>query len=330
MNSIEVDTVLSKFKLKLSDKYPRDSKLYLYADYFEFVALINHCEIGDEDMLDRLRDEDIIGRNKSSDGTVNNESSMNTSVNDDDEAFIKSILKLIEQRAFLFGDLYPFNYNDERFCIKEDLSEHQKLYIFLLVASNLSLFKDCMGNITTEFEFISEKALQNYVPNYAIVQGFGKKSIYKGYAKDKIKALAEAMNVASNEKFLDSISNKGTQDLGVDIVAWLPFKDNIGNYITIFAQCACGKDWNKKLSETSRYNRLITTYLSDINHAIFVPYSLGNYNNSSFFDDYEFGNSIIVFERFRILSLLQDNTIIGELESKTLIDRVIEYQEDIV
>ena len=138
------------------------------------------------------------------------------------------------------------------------------------------------------------------------------------------------MNVDVNEKYLLTISKKATQDLGLDIVAWLPFKDKIGNFISVFAQCACGKDWNKKLSETRRYNKILDIYLSPIDHALFIPYSMVDYNNNTFYEHHEFGDFILIFERKRILSLIKDYSIFNDLKSKELVEKYIEFTEDIV
>jgi hypothetical protein len=124
------------------------------------------------------------------------------------------------------------------------LNDKQKIYIFLLLASNLNLFQDFQTDLTTEFELLSQKALENYLPNYAEVKSFGKNSVFTGLACDKVRQLATYMNITTNEEYLKSVSSKGTQDLGLDIVAWLPLEDKIGNYISVFAQCACGKEVN--------------------------------------------------------------------------------------
>lgn len=265
MNNI--DTFFNNFVLRLSEKYPRDSKLYLYADYFELVSLFNKENIiSVSEMLDRLKDEGIINKEEVTENQAEK--------NDDDEVFVRRVFNLLEQRKFLFGNDYPFTYFDEKIFLQNNLNNKQRIYIFLLLASNLNLFKDFQSDLTTEFELMSQKALENYLPNYAIVKGFGKNSEFSGYVCDKIRQLAKMMNLNVNEFFLKSISNKGTQDLGLDIVGWLPFSDKIGNYISVFGQCACGKDWNKKLGETRHYDNFLDSYLSEITHSLFIPYSL--------------------------------------------------------
>jgi hypothetical protein len=319
----KIDSFFEKFTLRLSERYPEDSKIYLYADYFELVSLFNNDTIiSVSEMLDRLKDEGIIWQNEN----IENQAD----VNDNNEVFVRNVFMLLDQRAISFQEDYPFQTIHERLRLKENLTEKQKLYIFLLLASNLNLFKDFQADITSEFEKIAQEALKNYLPDFAVVKSFGKNSDFAGYACDKVRELASTMNLSVNEDYLETVSAGGTQDLGLDIVGWLPHKDNIGNYISVFGQCSCGKEWNKKLGETRRYNRFINVYLSEILHSLFIPYSLIDYNRSAFYEHHEFGEPILLFERKRILSLLDNESILNDLKSKELVDKCISYSEDIV
>ena len=321
MNNL--DTFFDSFVLRLSENYPRDSKLYLYADYFELVSLFNKdTVITVSEMLDRLKDEGMIKRNTD----IENQAEQN----DKDEIFVREVFNLLKQRSQSFSNDYPFACSDESLSFIDTLYAKQKIYIFLLLASNLNLFKDYQSVITTEFEIISKKALESYLPKFAEVKNFGKNSEFTGSACEKVRKLADCMNLTVDEKYLGSVSSKGTQDLGLDIVAWLPMEDNIGNFISVFAQCACGKEWNKKLNETRRYNNFLKLYLSKITHSLFIPYSLINYNDSVFYEHHEFGEAILLFERKRILSLIEDGSIFNNLDSNSLIEKCIAFKEDIV
>lgn len=321
---ISIDDYFQGFSLTFSKKIPFDTKIYLYADYVELMALFNNGNtITKSEVLDRLKDEGIIVQSPFQ--------KMQAEENDKNETFIGLIFLLISQRYKSFGNDYPFSYSHEKLALVEDLDVKQKLYIQLLLSSNLYLFpKSYESFLTSEFEQISEEALKNYLPSFAIIKSFGENTEFKGYTKNKIKQLASLMRVESQDLFLETIADKGTKDLGLDIVGWMPFEDKIGNHLSIFVQCACGKDWTKKLSETKRYNRLLKSYLSDFQHSIFLPYSLINYNNSTFYEHHEFGEPILLFERKRILSLIYDGEFFNILESKDLVEKCITYEEDIV
>lgn len=316
---------LVNFNLRLAEKYPFDSKPYLYADYFELVALFNHDKIGVGEMLDRLKDEGILRTDD--DGSMRDIAD----IKDEEEANVRRVFALIQQRSCVFGELYPFQYHNGFLEVHSSLTNPQKLYIFLLLASNLNLFSSYLQDITSEFEFVSKKALTNYLPKFAVIKGFGKRSDFSGYAIDKVRQLAKLMNVETDETFLSTVPKNSTQDLGLDIVGWMPLDDGIGNYISVFCQCACGKDWSRKIAETRRYDNFLKVYLSKINHAIFIPYSLANYEKSIFYEHHIFGPSILVFERYRILSLIkEDTTLFNMLQSKAFVDYCIDYHEDVV
>lgn len=323
MKMSKLDDFFLSFTLRLSEKYPTDSKIYLYADYFELVSLFNKDSIiTPAEMLDRLTDEGILKQTENSEDQAEQ--------NDKEEAFVREVFMLLTQRAISFNNDYPFKIQNENLTLKDNLSNKQKLYIFLLLSSNLNLFKPFQSDLTSEFELVSKEALKNYLPNFAQVKNFGKNTEFQGYAHEKIRLLASEMNINVDEEYLSTIASMGTQDLGLDVVGWMPLLDKIGNYISIFGQCACGKDWNKKLNETRRYNKFLKIYLSEITHSLFIPYSLINYNNSNFFEHHEFGEPILLFERKRILSLINDGNVINTLLSKDLIEQCVTFEEDIV
>ncbi len=319
----KINNFFRHFTLTLSEKYPFDSKKYLYADYFELVSLFNSGSlITVGDMLDRLNDEGILDQTK--------EVSDQAQQNDDEEFFVRSIFEILNQRQELFGYDYPFEYSKESITIIAELNQKQKTYIFLLLSSNLNLFPDFQSNLTNEFELLSLEALKNYLPPFAITTSFGKNTDFKGYTYDKIQQLAKLMNLEPDEFYLNTISKKGTQDLGLDIAGWIPFIDNVGNYFSIFGQCACGKNWTSKLNETRRYNNFLKVYHSNIKHSIFIPYALINSNNNSFFEHHEFGTDILVFERKRVLSLIQNEEVFKNFESALLVDSCLGFVENIV
>ena len=168
------------------------------------------------------------------------------------------------------------------------------------------------------------------MPTHAVVKSFGKNSEYLGTAIGKIRLLAKELKVGVNDNFLNKISTRGNQERGLDLIGWIPFDDNVANYFSILSQCACGKDWYKKLAETRRYENYYDFYCSKPLHAFFIPYSLINYQNSDFYQADEISIPTLLFERKRILNYITDTSFFGELSSKQLVDKCIEYEEDII
>ena len=311
----------SDFSLSIPEKYAKN-KLYLYADYIELVALFyNEEPVSVGEIMSRFRDEGIFAQRKSDENKAEKDH--------ENETFVRNIFSVLDEHKSLFSNSYPFEYEDEKLSLKASLTHKNKLYLFLLLASNLSTFKIFQSNLSSEFETISYEALKKYLPETAVTKSFGADSEFKGYFNEKITQLAALMNVDADHKFLDTFSPKNTKDGGLDIVSWLPFEDQVSNFISVFAQCACGKDWKKKLNETRSFNRVLKVYLNKINHSLFIPYALINYHKSEFYEHHEFGEDTLVFERKRILSLIDEN-LFDQLDSKILIEKCIDFEEDIV
>lgn len=318
----KLDKYFQKFRLSLPSKYPEHQK-HLYGDYIEVIALFsNHSFVTSSDILDRFKDEGIIRQVK--------DASRQAEKNDENEAWISGIFRTLEDRSFLYGDTYPFEYEAGRISLREELTVPQKLYLNLLLCSNLSIFHSFEPELTSEFEMICYYALCSYLPPNSIVKSFGKNSEYDGSAVEKILKLAEHLNIGINQEYIDELSARGNQERGLDVIAWIPFGDLVPNFISVFAQCACGKEWYKKLTETRRYENYYKFYHQLPIHAFFMPYSLINYQSSKYYQADELTVKTLIFERKRIISLLSDFDFFQELASKVLVDKCIEYEEDIV
>jgi hypothetical protein len=319
----QVENFLNQFKLELKEKYP-SHLIHLYVDYIELIALFtNEDHITIDEVLNRFSDSGLI--KKSADDASRAQS------NDNNEAFIKSLFSEIENRKVLFSDAYPFEYNFRSgLILKTELSNKQKLYVFLLLSSSLNIFSPFKEVLTSEFETVCFNSLSNYLPSNTILKQFGENSEYKGNIIEKIDALAKDINIEVDTTFLSKISQRGNKERGLDIIGWLPFTDGIPNLFSILGQCTCQKDWQKKVGESRRYNRYLKFYLQLPLHAMFVPYSLTDYQSGDFYQSDEFGENTIIFERNRILSCSGEAEFINSLNSIQLIESCIVFEEDIV
>lgn len=322
--NFKIDSFFSDFSLELGT-IPTKNLFYLYADYVELVSLFsNQNYISSTDILDRFKDEGIVRQSKLD--------SDQSEANDENEHFIDIIYRIINERKQLFGDDYPFDLrDDDKIKLKEveNISNRNKLYIYLLLSSSLNIFTDFQPELTTEFEMLCTVVLKNFLPEHAIVKSFGKDSEYTGTAVKKMEALATDMKIQIDTDVIQEVSPKGTQEKGLDLVGWIPFEDNVANMVALLAQCACGKDWNKKLGETTRYNHFFKFHRLSPIHTLFIPFNLVDYSKNTFFRNYEFDNRLI-FERKRILNYIIDTYFFEDYNSKTLVDKCIEFEEDIV
>lgn len=320
----------SNFSLQLGTK-PTENLTYLYADYVELVTLFsNGSFVSSTDILDRFKDEGVFILKEKDNGT-NDEDGDRAEVNDKYEIFMDGIFRLINERADLFNSDYPFLVHNDKIILedKERITERQRVYIFLLLSSSLNIFSLFQPELTTEFELVCFEALKNFLPNHAIVKSFGKKSDYQGSAVQKIQSLADDLKIKIDEDGFNEISEKGNQEKGLDLIGWIPFDDIIPNFLAILAQCACGKDWNKKLHETPRYNNYLRFHRLNPLHSMFIPYCLVSNLKPVFYRNDEIDNRLI-FERKRILNYLNDLAFFQDLDGRILVDKCIEFEEAIV
>lgn len=321
----KLSSFFSKVEIKCSAKYS-GHLTHLYSDYVELVSLFsNSSYVSTSDIVDRLKDQGIIKQKKNDEDQA--------ASNDENEAWVNEMFLLIQQRKQLYGVSYPFEVSiDNKVRLKkiEDITHKNKLYLFLLIASNLNLFGDFEPELTSEFEMISYKALIEFLPSHAIVKSLGANSDFTGTAIEKIKALALQLNLETDEHYLSKISTKGMKERGLDIIGWIPFEDKVGNHLTILSQCACGKEWYKKLVESRRYEKYYKFYNNKPIHAMFIPYSLINYQDSDFYQADEISVDTLMFERKRILNFIVDDSFSDDYTSKKLVEKCIAFEEDIV
>ena len=320
---VKVEEFLKRFKLEFKEKYPAHL-VHLYSDYIELIALFSNQDFVTQD--------EVIGRFIESGFLKKSEEDSNRAQsNDDNEAFVKMLFSEVEGRTVLFSDSYPFNFSARRgLSLKDELSDIQKLYIFLLLSSSLNIFNQFKEELATEFETVCYNVLVNYLPSNTTIKQFGENSEYSGSIIDKINSLANDINIEVDSEFLSKISPKGNKERGLDLIGWIPFRDGIPNLITILGQCTCQKDWRKKIGESRRYNRYLRFYLQMPLHAMFIPYSLTDYNAGDFYMSDEFGENTLVFERNRILSCSGDAQYVNDLRSIQLVEGCLNFEEDIV
>lgn len=298
-----------------SIRFPADNPkndTNLYADFVELLAVFSKGDgIAHGDILDRFFGEP--GEDNSSER------------NDANESFVDEIFSLIEERKFLYGNLYPFDFGDEQTIrLKENPSISQKLYLFLLFSSSLDIFKSFNSEITTDFEIVSFETIRSFLPN-AIVKHFGKHSEYRGTAKDKIKKLADDIGLLTDDYEIGNINERNNQERGLDIVSWLPFDDQCQNKVIFFCQCACGKQYESKQHDIRRYEHYYRFYRTKPQRTLFVPYSLINPKEKKFYHSDYVEDDYLLFERLRIINLAkQKEDVLSLLKSACLIERCIQ------
>ncbi|WP_392562727.1 hypothetical protein RHO12_04380 [Orbus sturtevantii] len=301
---------------------------HYYCDYIELLALVNIDDgIRIDDVYDRfLEDERIRGIGSESGGEENG-------------IWISRVQHWFDElysRTIHYGEHYPFISENNRIRLREQLDNIHYLYIFLLLCSSLNYITN-YHTLTTIFEKCSYFAMKKYLPDVAEVHQFGvsteKNERYKGKLIEKYKLLAQDLKLVLSDKpnlFRDMDNGDG----GVDIVAWVPFKDdpNLDKKQIFMGQSACGKNWNNKQASVDRIKNYLIDLPSNAQNILFVPYDFRD-SNRCFCQHGEITASII-FDRHRIIKLVNysyiaDDEIMGEQFEK-IIHATLNFKEDII
>lgn len=287
--------------------YPRQQLDY-FADFVELLALFSGKDgVSYGDIQDQFFGEP--------------DEKTDAELKDDDEAFLKEIFLRIDERISLYVNSYPFEKKDNSLMLKGNISENEKYYVLLLIASQLSIFKTFNTDLTTDFETLSFETLKAYLPN-AIVKQFGENTEYNGSAKVKIQKLSEDVGIDIDDYEVDQIGDRNHQERGLDVIGWLPFEDNCQNKVVFLGQCACGKKYESKQHDTRRFENYFKFYKTKPQHTLFIPYSLINVSCRKFYGN-EIEKDYLVFERKRMVTLLQGNEVYKRLLSKSLVEKCI-------
>lgn len=160
------------------------------------------------------------------------------------------IIRELQSRTELLGDLYPFKLVDNSLEYVP-INSDNKLYEFLLCAtlsSNLS--KGKFAKIPRYFERLSAQISASYLGNNTQYQHIGwprRPSRFKD-AMALVKRNSGEWDWTPALGLPDSGPRSG--DEGVDFVVWKSFScgRQLGN-LFLLGQCACGNDWNDKFND---------------------------------------------------------------------------------
>lgn len=291
-------------------------ELNYYADFIELIAMFSSKDgITLADVQDRFFGEKDY---------------KNAEKRDEDEIFLNNIFQLILERVILYENEYPFEYSDnEILTLKSELTLKNKLYISLLLSSKLNIFNEFKTDLTTDFESISYSVLKNFLPFNSTIKEFGKNTEYKGNAIEKIKQLAEDLDISIQDYELSQVNERNNQERGLDIVGWLPFKDKCGNKVIFLCQCACGKEYESKQHDTRRFENYLKFYKTNPQHTMFIPYSLINVRAKKFYHSDYIEKDYLIFERKRIIDYHEDDSFQNSA-TINIVNKFIEHTESAI
>ena len=138
--------------------------------------------------------------------------------------------------------------------LRANLTPSHRLYVALLMMSNLHYFGSSQSDLTSSFEEIGVAVFRWLLPAHADVHRFGKgqnnEGRYQGHIWKKIKQLADDLECAP-KCTKDDFAINDNGDGGLDLVGWVSWNDSTPGRLLILGQCACTPEWAKKQDEAS-------------------------------------------------------------------------------
>lgn len=279
--------------LKQLQRVPKEIETHNWADFVELLCLANiDGEVSEADVIDRvsLRQRDLAEGNlediedeKDLDSDEGDTATNRATISDRWELRLRDMFLILSMRSKLYKEFYPFAVSNKELQLRSKKpTSKQKLYVYLLLCSNLYLFpKRESGNLANAFEVLCADALRRILPERAEVHLFGQNPFNKSgefnskqTLWDRMNKFAKAINESVSQKITEEhypADNRG--DEGLDIVAWIPTDDELPSKIVFLGQCACGKDWINKQGQSSfdNWSNKIDLTNYSINN-IFIPY----------------------------------------------------------
>ncbi|WP_299274528.1 hypothetical protein [uncultured Psychroserpens sp.] len=308
----------------------RDKNLWI--DYIELVCIYSYDgEMSRDDMIDEIGQiaKDYINENKT-DGTDDEDSS---------EADIKwsnmayDWLEFLKSRQEIYGNFYPYQVDGDMLKLKSKITRKRKIYIALLLSSNLNnSTNNATSKLTSSFEYISLKAFKEVLPKRAKSFLFGKNQLnhgnkFSGKLIAKIKKLGVELGDLATTYNEDDFDSRDSGDGGLDLFGYIPLDSrNKLNIPIFFGQCACGKDWKRKIAECEpavwndnlEFNKTSKPY-----PMIFIPRSYRTLDGEWLINRKH--RNAIIFDRERILNNLtkSSNEFIDRLPANQIINDIL-------
>ncbi len=301
------------------ERLPSSKDYHTWADYVELLC-VTHIDgaIPKSYIVDRINERNDVGESSPVEveagdddydyDSLEETTAMPSARDARQERFIEDVFRHLEYRQGTFNTRYPFTFSEEGNSLEllPDLSIKQKLYLFLLIASNLRCVKS-HNEVTMLFEVVSYIALTQYMPSSAKVFIFGKNPYdevkkYTGSLYEKIVALANDLRDSVICKKTD-FKPQNNGDGGLDLVAWVPFQDSNRGDLRVLGQCACTDEWVTKQhsSNVEAWSAKIHFHVYPIN-MIFVPYCY-RASDGEWYSNETIHMSVLV-DRVRILNLV--------------------------
>lgn len=290
-----------------------------HADWLEFSALLASRGLASaQDLVAALRrsgsSDAIEDRDELEDVTAIEEEgggpSLDTAVEKESEELNKiadAALEQLERREQYLGEQYPFNLNG---ALKAKPDALKTTYAFLTAVT-------CVGwknepeappSPASLFEYLSAAALVSYLGGEGIASsydfGFPRRNSPQPFydaVEDLCLQMGEGGGCGTTRPDTSSVN-----DDKLDLVVWVPFGDDRPNQLSVFGQCATGRNWRSKINELQPVDFCKRWFHKQpAMHpalAFFVPRQI----KEDHWQEAANGDRRLVFDRLRIARLLKE------------------------
>jgi hypothetical protein len=214
------------------------------------------------------------------------------------EVAIDSLFTEVERRRKVCPTSYPFIIDADREGISVDARTNGLVYVFLLLISvSLSLRAQKRHREVDEiFDLIALEALKTYLGPNSRGLRFGSPR-----SGQRPTTFAAAVRWLSGVLALPSGPGKPrrhTGDGGVDLIAWLPFRDEREAFLVVLAQCTVQMSWQRKAEDiVLRKWHAWVDFGGDPATCLAVPFAVpANYDQ---WDEVR-RSAVLVFDRLRL------------------------------
>ena len=262
------------------------------ADFLEYKSIINDsntCSLSDLRAFLSAPDDEIDIKG----------------VEEGDDKVIKKLQEALGRCSIrqLEYAIYPFFANQNSISCKLTLEDNNVFYIFLLLANRLNMQKESIQSnldATKLFERLCCLVAKSYLGEHSICEILG--TSIKGTFEQKVKDILMKLHIKG--EFKNPLGSTGLQkDGGIDLIAWIPFKDSKDSQIIALGQCKTGSNWEQLMKKIAFFQ----------NYSTLQPFVEPEY---MFFVAEDFGmhkweersrNCGIIFDRIRIMEFLPAN-----------------------
>ncbi|RZK45324.1 MAG: hypothetical protein EOO61_00225 [Hymenobacter sp.] len=298
------------------------SELPVWLDYIEMVCLLNKDNTMTRGQVYDLVFNEAPEITPQTDDELPPEDGQPLSVqvaSDTNNQTVLSWFSALKSKSEEFGEAYPFIVNSSvgEIKLKNDLSDENKFYIYLLMSASLKVFSNKLRNkITTDFEFVCFEAQERIFPLSKLgvnaeTHFFGKNPEAKtgrfvGKLEDKFQALAQLINCHNLD--ISPLKSNNTGDRGIDVLSVFRFeRDRAFGLPLIIAQCACSyEDWTTKQYDHHKekyYHYRLFPY--DYIRITFIPFYYRDVVGQWFKPD---DISTVVIDRLRLIRIMEESS----------------------